>query len=152
MRVRTTVCFNKQASRLSSGREPAYQCSRLERHRFNPQSKDLLEKALAHSLLAWRIPWTERVSWRTGSHRVRQTLKWLGKHTLPSHCWDVTFLSLQIQLVLKVSRANPEQGKTDTIRCTSKPEVFLREELAWHGRRFYYWWKQTTEKQNNKQT
>ena len=45
----------------TSGKEPACQCSRLKRCGFNGQ-EDPLEKGMSthSSILAWRIPWTEK--------------------------------------------------------------------------------------------
>lgn len=71
MRVRTTVCFNKQASRLSSGREPAYQCDRLEDIGSIPQSERSLE-GLGHPLPSGlENPMNREYPGGQGSHRVR---------------------------------------------------------------------------------
>ena len=59
----------------ASGKEPACQCRRHKRHRFNPWvRKILLEEGMAtqFSILAWEIPWTEEPGGlqSMGSHRV----------------------------------------------------------------------------------
>ena len=44
----------------ASGKEPACQCRRHKRCRFDPSREDPLEEGMAthSSILAWRIPWT----------------------------------------------------------------------------------------------
>ena len=58
----------------ASGKEPACQCRRHKRHRFNPLVDPLEEGIATHSsTLAWRIPWTEEPGrlWSIGVQRVR---------------------------------------------------------------------------------
>ena len=46
----------------AGGKEPARQCGRCRRRRFDPLGqKDSLEEGMAthSSILSWRIPWTE---------------------------------------------------------------------------------------------
>ena len=46
----------------ASGKEPACQCRKHKRHGFSPWVGDSLEEGTAthSSILAWRIPWTEK--------------------------------------------------------------------------------------------
>ena len=58
------------------GKEPACQCRRQKRHRFDPWVRKIpLEEDMAthSSILAWRIPWTEEPGWLLSirSQRVR---------------------------------------------------------------------------------
>ena len=50
----------------TNGKEPACQCRRHKRRKFNPWEdwEDSLEKGMAthSSILAWKIPWTEEPS------------------------------------------------------------------------------------------
>ena len=60
----------------TSGKEPACQCRRQKRHRFDPWVRKIaLEEDMAthSSILAWRIPWTEEPGWLLSiqSQRVR---------------------------------------------------------------------------------
>ena len=59
----------------ASGKEPAFQCRRHKRRRFNSLSReDPLEEGMAtySSVFAWRIIWTEEPSglWSIGLQRV----------------------------------------------------------------------------------
>ena len=59
----------------AGGKEPARQCGRCRRRRFDPLGqKDSLEEGMAthSSILSWRIPWTEERGrlWSIGSERV----------------------------------------------------------------------------------
>ena len=58
---RERICFPGGAS----GKEPACQCGRYNRGRFNPWVGKIPEKEMAShsSSLAWRIPWTEEPGW-----------------------------------------------------------------------------------------
>jgi len=44
-----------------SGKEPACQCRRCKRYRFNPWVGKILRR-WARQYTAWRIPWTEESS------------------------------------------------------------------------------------------
>ena len=60
----------------TSGKEPACQCSRCKRHRFDPWvGKIPLEEGMAthSSILAWRISWTEEPGRLHRVHRVTQS-------------------------------------------------------------------------------
>ena len=59
----------------SSGKEPACQCRRHERHKVQfLHGKDPLEEGIAthSSILAWRIP-TDRGAWRATVHKESDT-------------------------------------------------------------------------------
>ena len=58
----------------ASGKEPACQCRRHKRLRFDLGREDPLEKEMAthSSILAWRVPWTEE-SGRLWSMRVTKS-------------------------------------------------------------------------------
>ena len=48
----------------ASGKEPACQCRRHKRCRFDPWEDALEEEMATHvSILAWRIPWIEEPGW-----------------------------------------------------------------------------------------
>ena len=59
----------------ASGKEPACQCRRHKKHRFNLNQEDPLEEEMAihSSIFVWRIPWTEEPAklQSIGSQRVR---------------------------------------------------------------------------------
>ena len=84
----------------ASGKEPACQCRRCNRHEFNP----LLGRCPGgghrthSSILAWRIPWTEEPGGleSIGSQRVRHVLSDLAY----TH-WLVASGSLKERLGLK---------------------------------------------------
>ena len=75
----------------ASGKEPACQCRRHKRRRFNPWVGKTPEEGTAthSSSLAWRIPWTEELGrlQSMGSHRVGHDLA----HT---HAFDGTRFQL----------------------------------------------------------
>ena len=58
----------------AGGKEPACQCRRCKRGRFDPWQEDPLESSMAtHSrILAWRVAWTEESAGlqSMGSQRV----------------------------------------------------------------------------------
>ena len=80
----------------ASGKEPACQCRRYGRLKFDPGVRKILWRNLPHSrILAWRIPWTEE----TGLATIRRVPKldmteqlstakhtslWYGGKSLPS--------------------------------------------------------------------
>ena len=87
----------------SNGKEPACQCRRQKRCRFNPWVGRSLEEGMAthSSVLAWRNPWTEEPGGlgSTGSHRV-------------GHVWSDWTLSQKYQFLLPLQsqlERNPAQ-------------------------------------------
>ena len=81
----------------TSGKEPACRCWGHETWVWSLGQEDPLEEKMAthSSILAWRIPWTERPrSLKTmGSHRVTQ-LNWFNKHAHTVYCLPMNWGSL----------------------------------------------------------
>ena len=75
----------------TSGKEPACQCRRQKRYRFDPWvgKMPLEEEMTTHSsILAWRIP-MNRGAWQATVHRVAKSqtrLKRLSRHALSLWC------------------------------------------------------------------
>ena len=71
---------------VGSGKKPACQCRRHKRHfQFLGQEDPLVEGMVIHSILAWRIPWTEESGAleSTVSRRVRHD--WSGVAHIHAH-------------------------------------------------------------------
>ena len=66
----------------NSGKEPACQCRRHQRCRFDPWVGRISRRKAwqpTPCILAWRIPWTEESAWLATVHRIAKNRTWLKR-------------------------------------------------------------------------
>ena len=99
----------------ASGKEPACQCRRLKRCRFDPRVRMTPWSTANHSsILAWRIPWTEEPD---GLHTVRSVSKsWTRLKQLSTHTRARRYKRRRTLLKTLV-----EYGPADTLNLNFSP-------------------------------